>query len=111
MRMRKGQGFHRGNLALSLLGYNSRSILDTPGSLLHPWVAMKWIVALLLVALELPFAKASSCNALASSTLSRAKITSAETVPPASDLPAFCRVKVILAPSEDSEIRMELWLP
>lgn len=67
----------------------------------------------------------SSCDKLASLTLTNATITSATTVeagtykplsgpvdaPPRSDIPAFCRVSGIAKPTSDSEIKFELWLP
>jgi feruloyl esterase len=69
---------------------------------------------------------APTCESLASLKLPNTTITSATTVaagaftaptagrgkgPSFEDLPAFCRVAVTLAPSSDSDIKMELWLP
>jgi Tannase and feruloyl esterase len=72
----------------------------------------------------------SSCPSLAQLSLSQAKVASAETVEPgaftppsntseylrlsaalAKSLPAFCRVVAVAAPSEDSQINIEVWLP
>jgi feruloyl esterase len=73
--------------------------------------------------------QAAGCEALASLALPHAKVTLATPVaagayvpPPAaarpgitppsySDLPAFCRVQVTARPTEDSDIRIEVWLP
>jgi feruloyl esterase len=71
-----------------------------------------------------PFAAARSpvaCESLAGLTLPDTKITIAQAVPAGSftppgekaieNLPAFCRVAGIIAPSADSNIRFEVWLP
>ena len=73
-----------------------------------------------------PHTPAVACEQLAQGALPAARITLAEarpagafTIPGAAggfgpssmDLPAFCRVAATLAPTPDSEIRMELWLP
>src|SRR5689334_5104581 len=70
---------------------------------------------------------ASTCESLASLKLPNTTITSAQTVgaggftPPAgrqgrgaavySELPSFCRIAATLAPSADSDIKVEVWLP
>ena len=68
---------------------------------------------------------ASSCEALAALALPNTTITAAQTVeagafrPPSQTgaarafaaLPAFCRVAATLAPSNDSDIKIEVWLP
>jgi feruloyl esterase len=70
---------------------------------------------------------ATSCESLSSLKLPNTTVTSAVTVaagaftapvagrgkqgPSYEDLPAFCRVALTLAPSNDSDIKMELWLP
>ena len=71
---------------------------------------------------------AATCESLASVALKDAKVTRAEVVapgkfsPPAGgrgesradpykDLPEFCRVAATLAPSSDSDIKVEVWLP
>ena len=75
-------------------------------------------------------AMAGSCEDLASFTIDGGRITSAEVVsaggfslpsgagaPPGvaaasfADVPAFCRVRMTLTPSRDSDIRSEVWLP
>ena len=65
----------------------------------------------------------AACTRLASLTLPNTTVTSAQVVPagqfkpPAgnaaefADLPAFCRVALTLAPSRDSDIKSETWLP
>ncbi len=60
---------------------------------------------------------AANCTALTGHALENARITSAELVQKgASDgdeapVPAHCRVKMVLTPSSDSNINVELWLP
>jgi feruloyl esterase len=66
---------------------------------------------------------AAACERLASLTMSNATVTSAQVVPagqfkpPAgadagfADLPSFCRVALTIAPSRDSDIKAETWLP
>ena len=72
-------------------------------------------------------AAASTCESLASLKLPNTTITLAQTVgtgsfaPPAgrqgrgaaiyAELPSFCRVAATLAPSSDSDIKVEVWLP
>jgi feruloyl esterase len=74
-------------------------------------------------------ARAVSCESLAALSLSNVKITTAQVVasgaftPPSanaegaqagdrfSHLPSFCRVAATLAPSNDSDIKIEVWLP
>jgi feruloyl esterase len=71
-------------------------------------------------------ARAASCESLASLALPGTTITMAQPVaagaftPPGgragrasapSDLPAFCRVAATLKPSNDSDIKIEVWLP
>jgi feruloyl esterase len=61
------------------------------------------------------------CNDLATLKLPDTKITAAEAVPAGSftppgqkainNLPAFCRVAGVIAPSADSDIRFEVWMP
>jgi feruloyl esterase len=62
-----------------------------------------------------------SCESLASVTIPFATITTAQSVPagtftppigaPINNLPAFCRVALTMAPSADSSIRVEVWMP
>src|SRR5271166_6468378 len=88
---------------------------------------MRHIIAPLIVLFAVPsLAGASSCESLTSLTLPDTTITSAQPVaageftapaggPPAAmnfkRLPAFCRVSATLAPSKDSDIKIEVWLP
>jgi len=69
----------------------------------------------------------ASCESLASLSLPHTTITSAQNIaaggfrlpgtargnggPDFSKLPAFCRVAATLAPSSDSDIKVEVWLP
>jgi feruloyl esterase len=94
----------------------------TPMIRTHLLPNRKWnMLAMLAIAGALP-AMAATCERLASLALPNTKITLAQTVPggsfaapgatnPMQNLPAFCRVAATLAPSSDSDIRMELWLP
>jgi len=86
---------------------------------------------LVLVALSWPMAAAVPCESLAKLALPHAMVTLAESVaagqlslpagavpsfpgfpaPNFGDLPAFCRVVATLAPSSDSSIQIEVWLP
>jgi len=87
------------------------------------------------LALGIAFTSASraagaTCESLASVALPQTSITSAQIVAPGAftppsagtrgggrganpfkDLPAFCRVAATLAPTSDSDIRIEVWLP
>ncbi len=78
----------------------------------------------LLLASALP-SLAADCAALANLKLPATTITSAQTIAPGAftpptpgrgpnpfaPLPAFCRVTATLAPSADSDIKIEVWLP
>jgi len=70
--------------------------------------------------------RGATCGSLSALSLSNTTITMAQTVAagsfvapgrgrapaqPLTDLPAFCRVQATLRPSNDSDIRMELWMP
>jgi feruloyl esterase len=83
-------------------------------------------IALGLLAWFAPASRAASCESLASTSLSNATITSAQTVaagaftlpagaPPSTaqfgQLPAFCRITATLTPTPDSDIRIEVWMP
>src|SRR5204862_7556484 len=82
----------------------------------------------LLTAMSAPPAVAApSCESLASLSLPKTPITLARSVtagdfdappgagPPGAgglrDLPAFCRVAATLAPTADSDIKIEIWMP
>jgi tannase/feruloyl esterase len=83
----------------------------------------------LFLASPIPAAAAASCEALASLKLPHTTITLAQAVepgkltlaasealpPPAAAalaaLPAFCRVAATIAPSSDSDIKIEVWMP
>jgi feruloyl esterase len=64
---------------------------------------------------------AASCESLAQLKLPHTTVTTAELVPagtftppsakPIQNLPEFCRVAATLAPTSDSDIRIELWMP
>jgi feruloyl esterase len=82
------------------------------------------VVAAVAVSFTTPARAAASCENVAALALPNAKITSAQTVaagaftPPgrgatagAASLPSFCRVAATLAPSADSDIKIEVWLP
>jgi feruloyl esterase len=90
---------------------------------------MRYLV--LVIALSLPLAAAPSCDSLATLGLPHSKVTLAQAVPagqltlPAGavpsfpgfpppnfgNLPAFCRVAATLKPTNDSEIKIEVWMP
>src|ERR1051326_6107877 len=76
------------------------------------------------ILLSLPLA-AATCDSLASLKLPNTTITAAQVVaagalvPPSTgapsapfkSLPAFCRVQGVIAPSSDSHIEFEVWMP
>ena len=83
---------------------------------------MKPLVLTLFLAAVAPLLHADNCNSLDHLKLPDTTITSAEPVTtgdvegpgverPMHGLPAFCRVRGILRPTADSEIRFEVWLP
>ena len=77
-----------------------------------------WLVFVMFGAIP---AAAATCESLMSLSRTGASITTAEAVasgsfkpaegPAIANLPAFCRVAGVLAPSGDSEIKFEVWLP
>ena len=83
---------------------------------------MRYAAHALLNLIALP-AMAFNCDDLAALRLANTTITLAQTVgagafapssgstAPVKSLPAFCRVAASLAPSPDSDIRIEVWLP
>lgn len=80
-----------------------------------------YLKALFVIGAFLPPAGAAvSCESLGSLRLPAATITSAESVAgeftppggqPIRNLPALCRIALTLAPSKDSDIKVEVWLP
>ena len=80
-----------------------------------------------MIAAAIPAAAAASCESLAALALKDGSVTTADTVAagaftqpggrggkganPYANLPAFCRVAATLKPSNDSEIKIEVWLP
>jgi len=88
------------------------------------------LLAILLFAVSAQAQTSAPCESLAKLTLPQVKVFAAETVPAGAfklpvelpqwmagaagifkSLPAFCRVSIVAAPSADSEIRIEVWLP
>jgi feruloyl esterase len=79
------------------------------------------ITVLAFLAAVLPAVAATDCEDLAKLALPDATITIAQSVPagdftppegqPVRNLPAFCRVALVLKPSADSNIQLEVWLP
>ena len=77
----------------------------------------------ILAALAAPVPQEAACTELQRLSLSSTTVTAAELVPAGPyttrrgptertiELPAHCRVAIVLAPSADSHIEMELWLP
>ena len=68
----------------------------------------------------------ANCTALANVALENGRVASAELIPPgilqvpavnggprvdSQPMPAYCRVRMVLTPSSDSSINVELWLP
>jgi feruloyl esterase len=85
-------------------------------------------IAFVLVSGPLASAHAATCESLSTLTLANTRIIAAQSQPAGSfvqpgtppsaapnaafaRLPAFCRVTASLAPSTDSDIRIEVWLP
>ncbi len=64
-----------------------------------------------LTACATPGFASMPCGDLARVPIANTKVTLAENVSAAGDLPAFCRVRATLAPSPDSDIKIEVWLP
>jgi feruloyl esterase len=88
-----------------------------------------FLAAAAIVASAPAAARAATCESLSSLKLPNTTITAAQTTVPGpftvpggppvnvpnpavlSQLPAFCRVQATLAPTSDSDIKVELWLP
>src|SRR5437870_2300858 len=69
------------------------------------------MITSLAVVLLAAFAQQPACEGLKSLSFPNTTITAAEFVPAGQRLPAHCRVAATLAPSSDSHIEMELWMP
>src|SRR5947208_14505456 len=83
---------------------------------------MKQIILIVLIVISaLPAFAAPSCEDLAKVALPNAAISGAQSVAAGSFTPpdsrpievtaAFCRVSLVLKPSSDSDIKLEVWLP
>jgi feruloyl esterase len=82
-----------------------------------------WLAALSLVAMAFGSVSAATCEGLAELKLPNTTITAAQSVamgafalptgPAAAykELPAFCRVAGVIKPTNDSEIKFEVWMP
>ena len=88
-------------------------------------IVLSCVVLCVIVLTVIP-ASAATCESLASLKLPNTTITSAQTVPAGgftlaggggrgasqfSNLPAFCRVAATSKPSNDSDIKIEIWMP
>src|SRR5262249_61783972 len=86
----------------------------------------QWLAVLPLMALAFGSISAATCEGLAELKLPNTTITSAQSVAagaftpstgsggsaaPYKELPAFCRVTGVIKPTNDSEIKFEVWLP
>ena len=93
-----------------------------------PAVLSAMVLSLAMPVFCAPPAGAASCDGLTALSLPHTAITLAQSVPagsftppaardakaspaPLTDLPAFCRVAATLTPSNDSDIRIEVWMP
>src|SRR5262245_15880732 len=86
-------------------------------------ICLQWLIALTLGALAVSAASAATCEGLAELKLPNTTITTAQSVAagaftpasgsaaPYKDLPAFCRVAGVIKPTNDSEIKFEVWMP
>lgn len=70
-----------------------------------------WTIAVCILAISCGAAFAGTCESLTALTIPDVVIASAESVPAAGVLPAFCRVQAAAKPVADSEIHIEIWLP
>lgn len=83
----------------------------------------QWSAVLPLAALTFGSASAATCEGLAELKLPNTTITTAQSVAmgaftpptgsatPYKELPAFCRVAGVIKPTNDSDIKFEVWLP
>ena len=65
----------------------------------------------LAAALKLTNAKVTAARAVTSGQFTPPAAPGADAPKPITNLPAFCRVELMLTPSSDSDIRSEVWLP
>ena len=85
---------------------------------------MSWrkaLGALVFATFALRQASAVTCESLSSLKLPETTITAAQSIPPGTytapngqvftNMPAFCRVAATLAPTSDSDIGIEIWMP
>lgn len=89
----------------------------------RPKFCRLWLAALPLIALAFGSVSAATCEGLAELKLPNTTITAAQSVTagaftpptgsaaPYKELPAFCRVAGVIKPTNDSEIKFEVWLP
>src|ERR1051325_2765777 len=78
--------------------------------------ASRLLVFVALLAIPLTASAAASCENLVNLALPNANIDSSAlvaegTFPRFEQLPAFCRVMATLTPTNDSDIKVEIWLP
>ena len=83
----------------------------------------QWLAVLSLVAMAFGSVSAATCEGLAELKLPDTTITAAQSVAmgafapptgsaaPYKELPAFCRVAGVIKPTNDSEIKFEVWMP
>src|SRR5262245_66425235 len=83
----------------------------------------QWLVVLPLTALAFGSVSAATCEGLAELKLPNTTITAAQTVAigaftpptgsaaPYKELPSFCRVAGVIKPTNDSDIKFEVWMP
>jgi feruloyl esterase len=83
----------------------------------------RWFIVLALAALAYVSVSAATCEGLAELKLPNTTITAAQSVAagaftpptgsaaPYKELPAFCRVAGVIRPTNDSEIKFEVWAP
>jgi Tannase and feruloyl esterase len=64
-----------------------------------------------LAALALPHTKITSAQNVAAGAFAPASLVALRGMPPASELPAFCRVAAKIKPTLDSDIGIEVWMP
>jgi tannase/feruloyl esterase len=82
-----------------------------------------WLAASILIALPFGSVSAATCEGMAELKLPDTTITAAQSIAagafttptgsaaPYKELPSFCRVAGVIKPTNDSEIKFEVWLP